>query len=733
MSTGSTPSVRLTSGPKKSPTPQARLAPSARRSGGQSTLRVAATASSWLAWYSTAASAVRAPRASWCTATQCRSSASCAAFRPSARSSINRRPRCTCPSRRPSGGRRERRARPELERAADVVHERGREQQVAAQPRVELRRLARERRDADRVLEQAARVGVVVLGRRGERCEVAVAEHRFDGRARARGARARRRGTRETRRARPGRAAAPASASAGRRPPPRASARRAAAGRGTSRRGASTRTASPSAKRPSSSSTSFQTRASIAAGRVDELEREVRRAGLRAQLALHADRVDALDDPVLLELRDRHGPSLPPRPDAEAGLVVAPVGDVVEERGRLLPPPAERRRARSAAVSSPVRSSTSVASSRRAAPRAGSRFGSCHLRASRSWASAPQVLPCSTRCELVRTSRWWSDAIVAVDRPSCRAPSPRAAAGRSAGRASRTASTTGSSSAGSPFAATSVGTSRGATHATDAGEVLADAGGARGRKLVLRRPEERSSPATSPRRRPVSARDLLPERRQHDVGLREEEREPDLVDPRGCRGERADHATSLQECPGSARSLRSGTTRRSPARSTRSSRRPYDVISDAQRAEYLARSPYNVVRLTLPDSPEDAARDLAAWREDGVLRGRAAALLVGGAGLHRPGRRRAHARGARARRCRSRRTRTARCCRTSARTPARRRAGCGCCVRRTRSSSRSSCSTTPTRSSSVPAASRRWTSRRAACARASGRSRATSSSSARRS
>jgi uncharacterized protein (DUF1015 family) len=46
---------------------------------------------------------------------------------------------------------------------------------------------------------------------------------------------------------------------------------------------------------------------------------------------------------------------------------------------------------------------------------------------------------------------------------------------------------------------------------------------------------------------------------------------------------------------------------------------PYDVISDAQRAEYLARSRYNVVRLTLPDSPEDAARDLSAWRRDGVL------------------------------------------------------------------------------------------------------------------
>ena len=46
---------------------------------------------------------------------------------------------------------------------------------------------------------------------------------------------------------------------------------------------------------------------------------------------------------------------------------------------------------------------------------------------------------------------------------------------------------------------------------------------------------------------------------------------------------------------------------------------PYDVISEAARADYLARSPYNVVHLTLPDSEEQAARDLAAWRKSGVL------------------------------------------------------------------------------------------------------------------
>ncbi len=46
---------------------------------------------------------------------------------------------------------------------------------------------------------------------------------------------------------------------------------------------------------------------------------------------------------------------------------------------------------------------------------------------------------------------------------------------------------------------------------------------------------------------------------------------------------------------------------------------PYDVISDEQRREYLGRSPYNVVHLTLPDSEQQAARDLASWQEDGVL------------------------------------------------------------------------------------------------------------------
>jgi len=46
---------------------------------------------------------------------------------------------------------------------------------------------------------------------------------------------------------------------------------------------------------------------------------------------------------------------------------------------------------------------------------------------------------------------------------------------------------------------------------------------------------------------------------------------------------------------------------------------PYDVISDEQRLDYLARDPHNVVHLTLPDSPEQAAADFAAWRADGTF------------------------------------------------------------------------------------------------------------------
>jgi len=46
---------------------------------------------------------------------------------------------------------------------------------------------------------------------------------------------------------------------------------------------------------------------------------------------------------------------------------------------------------------------------------------------------------------------------------------------------------------------------------------------------------------------------------------------------------------------------------------------PYDVISAEQRLELLERNPRNVVRLTLPDSEEEAAQTLEQWRGDGTL------------------------------------------------------------------------------------------------------------------
>jgi uncharacterized protein (DUF1015 family) len=52
---------------------------------------------------------------------------------------------------------------------------------------------------------------------------------------------------------------------------------------------------------------------------------------------------------------------------------------------------------------------------------------------------------------------------------------------------------------------------------------------------------------------------------------------------------------------------------------------PYDVIDAAQRAELVARSPYNVVEIDLPQDPygrdpyAHAAATLAAWRADGIV------------------------------------------------------------------------------------------------------------------
>jgi uncharacterized protein (DUF1015 family) len=46
---------------------------------------------------------------------------------------------------------------------------------------------------------------------------------------------------------------------------------------------------------------------------------------------------------------------------------------------------------------------------------------------------------------------------------------------------------------------------------------------------------------------------------------------------------------------------------------------PYDVIGPEEREQLRSLNPYNVVHLTLPDSPDQAAADVGAWRAAGVL------------------------------------------------------------------------------------------------------------------
>ncbi len=46
---------------------------------------------------------------------------------------------------------------------------------------------------------------------------------------------------------------------------------------------------------------------------------------------------------------------------------------------------------------------------------------------------------------------------------------------------------------------------------------------------------------------------------------------------------------------------------------------PFDVIGPAERERYLAASPYNVVRLILPESAEEAGRLFGRWQRDGIL------------------------------------------------------------------------------------------------------------------
>jgi uncharacterized protein (DUF1015 family) len=65
------------------------------------------------------------------------------------------------------------------------------------------------------------------------------------------------------------------------------------------------------------------------------------------------------------------------------------------------------------------------------------------------------------------------------------------------------------------------------------------------------------------------------------------------------------------------RALRYDTDRAAPLESLVAP--PYDVIGPQEREALLAKSPYNVVHLTLPDSEEEAGRNFREWREEGIL------------------------------------------------------------------------------------------------------------------
>ena len=209
----------------------------------------------------------------------------------------------------------------QLDRAADVVQERGREQEIGAQSRMELRDLAADRRDADGVLQEPAGVAVVAFDRRGKRAEpsteVVVADEAPDRRLEA--------GVRDL----AGEELEKAFELVG-----IAAHRGRELGRVQAFGGLERADLELQAVAEAIDSSQHAYRVALgeaavqevdvaphaafdAPARVDELDGEVRRTCLRAEPLLLRDRVNALDDPVLLELCDRgHESSLGPQTDA---------------------------------------------------------------------------------------------------------------------------------------------------------------------------------------------------------------------------------------------------------------------------------------------------------------------------------------------------------------------------------------------------------------------------------
>jgi uncharacterized protein (DUF1015 family) len=213
-------------------------------------------------------------------------------------------------------GRAERRPGAQFDRATDVVDERGSEQQVRTQARMQLRQLAADRRNANRVLEQAAGVRMMPFGCGRIRPKRRTGE---DPARRLREARVLDLGDQELEKA---------LQLVGVTPHGRRERRRVCVG-GFDRAHLELQLVAEllhpaedanriAFREPGVQQLDVVPHAGRDAARwIDELEREVRRAALCPQLLLPRDRVDAVDDSVLGELGDgahtatlRYGPAV---------------------------------------------------------------------------------------------------------------------------------------------------------------------------------------------------------------------------------------------------------------------------------------------------------------------------------------------------------------------------------------------------------------------------------------